>query len=40
MKLERSFEISLLKFFIVLTEPRYEKLRKNIYMQYYKLKVK
>ena len=36
-KLERSFEISLLKFSTVLTEPSYEKLKKNIYKQYYQI---
>ena len=36
-KLEKSFEISLLKFSTVLTEPSYEKLKKNIYKQYYQI---
>ena len=37
IKLERSFEVSLLKFSTVLTEPSYEKLKKNIYKQYYQI---
>ena len=37
IKLEKSFEISLLKFSTVLTEPSYEKLKKNIYKQYYQI---
>ena len=37
MKLERSFEFSLIKFSTVLTEPSYEKLRKNLYKQYYQI---
>jgi len=36
-KLEKSFEISLLKFSTVLTEPSYEKLKKNIFKQYYQI---
>ena len=37
MKLEKSFQMSLLKFSTILTEPSYEKLKKNIYKQYYQI---
>ena len=37
LKLEKSFEMSLLKFSTILTKPSYEKLKKNIFKQYYQI---
>ena len=37
IKLEKSFSMTLLKFSTILTENSYEKLKKNVYKQYYNI---